>query len=706
MNGKTFLIVFILLASLSLLFGNNLLLNQGNNEISLVKNLETEISIDYRLNSLSAQTISTTNGEFTQLFLNEFGLTGKEGEPQLPYSSKLIAVPEGAKVITTLTTYATSEISLNKQGFNDLVFPAQPSVSKSAKPEDIKFIIGENIYKSVDYIQQLQVEAIEIGYLRGMRLFEINYYPVTYNPTTNTLSVIQEAILDIQFSGADLTATQYLRDKTFSPAFEVNYPTTIFNYQSNRSTLESYPLGYIVVTPNNFLATMQPFIDWKIEQGYAVTVLNTSTVGTTTSSIKSAIQNIWNSATPSNPAPSYLLIVGDTPQVPAFPTSTLSGHVSDLSYVRLSGNDYLPEMYYGRFSATTISQLQPQVDKTLMYEKYEMPDPSYLARTTLIAGVDGNWASTHGNGTINYATDYYFNVNHGMDVTAYRYPASGNSASDIIADVNAGLGYLNYTAHGSETTWHNPSFTISNVNSLTNTNQYPVVVGNCCLTNHFDTGTCFGEAWLRATNGAVIYIGGTNSTYWDEDYWWSVGHFTPTNINRPTYAGTGYGMYDALFHEHGEQYVNWVNSAGSLIYRGNMTVQASSSSLKNYYWEVYSIMGDPSLIPYVGIPEAQTPNYLANLPVGSTSLNITAAPHSYVALTVNGAIIGTKILGSTGSGVVSFPALNANQTVKMVISRVDYQPYIVDIPVFFEIPTPHIIIDTNDINLVLCCLMN
>lgn len=84
MNGKTFLIVFILLASLSLLFGNNLLLNQGNNEISLVKNLETEISIDYRLNSLSAQSISTTNGEFTQLFLNEFGLTGKEGEPQLP----------------------------------------------------------------------------------------------------------------------------------------------------------------------------------------------------------------------------------------------------------------------------------------------------------------------------------------------------------------------------------------------------------------------------------------------------------------------------------------------------------------------------------------------------------------------------------------------------------------------------------------------
>lgn len=64
---------------------------------------------------------------------------------------------------------------------------------------------------------------------------------------------------------------------------------------------------------------------------------------------------------------------------------------------------------------------------------------------------------------------------------------SGNNSANIIADVSAGLGYINYTAHGNETLWGNPSFTISNVNSLTNTNQYPVVIGNCCLTNHFGT---------------------------------------------------------------------------------------------------------------------------------------------------------------------------------------------------------------------------
>ncbi len=681
MREKILLIVIILISSTMLLFADSAIVNNGDNEVSLSKNFETEISIDYKLNSISARDFSSKDGNFTQLYLDSFGLTGEIGNPQLPYSSKIIAVPEGAKVVTELNADSPLIINLNEIGLNNKIFPAQPSVSKSSKPEDIVFMIDDKIYNSAEFIPQTQVEVIELGYQRGMRLFEVNYYPVAYNPAKNTISIIQKATLDIQFVGADLVATQYLRDKTFSPAFEANYPSTIFNYRNNRSTLESYPLGYLLVAPSNYLDTLEPFIEWKTQQGYNVTILNASTIGATTTAIKSAIANIWNNASPENPAPSYLLICGDVAQVPAFTGTTDSGHVTDLDYVKLEGSDYLPEMYYGRFSATSTSQLTTIVNKTLMYEKYEMPDPSYLERATLIAGVDGSWAPTHGNGTLNYGSQYYFNSAHDIDATTYYYPESGSSESSILADVNAGLGYLNYTAHGSETTWYDPSFTVSNVNSLTNVQQYPVVVGNCCLTNHFDTATCFGEAWLRASNGSVIYIGGTNSTYWDEDYWWSVGHFTPTSTANPTYAGTGLGMFDALFHENGEEYVNWVNSTGSMVYRGNMTVQGSSSTLKNYYWEIYSIMGDPSLIPMVGVPDAQTPDYANNLLLGATSLDVTAAPYSYVALTVDGVIIGTQLLGSNGSGTVNFPALTTPQSVRMVISRIDYQPYITDIQV-------------------------
>ncbi|EKD84080.1 MAG: hypothetical protein ACD_39C00259G0002 [uncultured bacterium] len=33
---------------------------------------------------------------------------------------------------------------------------------------------------------------------------------------------------------------------------------------------------------------------------------------------------------------------------------------------------------------------------------------------------------------------------------------------------------------------------------------------------------------------------------------------------------------------------------------GNLAVEASSSSRKQYYWEVYHLMGDPSLKTYMG----------------------------------------------------------------------------------------------------------
>ncbi len=697
MREKLLLSLMILLSSLNLLFANITLIDNSANEVNLINNWESQITIEYKLGTISAKDYTSPDGDYLQLYLDSYGLTGQVGKPQLPYSSKIIAVPEEAKVVSELDIAERSLINLTNLGINKKIFPAQAPVSKSSKPEDIIFALDQETYQISDFIQQEQVEIIELGYQRGMRLFEVNFYPVAYNPVKNTLSLINDAKLDIKFQGANIPATQYLRDKTFSPAFEVNYPSTIFNYRDNRSTLETYPLGYIIVAPNNYLDTLDPFIQWKTQQGYDVTILDTNVIGATTTSIKNAITNIWDNASPSNPAPSYLLICGDTPQVPAYSGQTDSGHVTDLDYVKLEGSDYLPEMYYGRFSATTTTELATMVNKTLLYQKYEMPDPSYLERATLIAGVDGTWAPTHGNGTINYGSQYYFNSAHDIDATTYYYPESGSSEASIIADVNAGLGYLNYTAHGSETTWHDPYFSISNVNSLTNSQQYPVVVGNCCLTNHFDTGTCFGESWLRASNGAVVYIGGTNSTYWDEDYWWSVGHFTPTSTANPTYSGTGLGMFDALFHENGEEYINWVNSAGSMVYRGNMTVQGSSSDLKNYYWEIYSIMGDPSLIPMVGIPDAQTPNYANNLILGATSLDVTAAPYSYVALTVDGVIIGTQLLGSNGSGTVNFPALTTPQPVKMVISRVDYQPYIADIQVITA-DGPYLTLDNYTFN--------
>ena len=142
----------------------------------------------------------------------------------------------------------------------------------------------------------------------------------------------------------------------------------------------------------------------------------------------------------------------------------------------------------------------------------------------LISGVDASYAPTYGNGQINYGTSYYFNNNNGITSNTFLYPASGSSGSQILSIASQGVAFINYTAHGWESGWADPEFDVNDVNNMSNSNKYPTMVGNCCLTNAFDSGECFGEALLRKSNaGAIGYIGGSDVTYLKEDYWWGVG---------------------------------------------------------------------------------------------------------------------------------------------------------------------------------------
>ena len=147
------------------------------------------------------------------------------------------------------------------------------------------------------------------------------------------------------------------------------------------------------------------------------------------------------------------------------------------------------------------------------------------------------------------------------------------------------------------------------------------MVGNCCITNWFNySSPCFGEAIIRKANGGgVAYIGGINSTYWNEDYYWAVGYKTPINGTAPAYNASKLGVYDAMFHTHEEDTSNWATTTGETIFMGNMAVKQSGSTLSNYYWEIYHIMGDPSLMTYMCVPTVNNASYPNQIQIGRAS---------------------------------------------------------------------------------------
>ena len=145
-------------------------------------------------------------------------------------------------------------------------------------------------------------------------------------------------------------------------------------------------------------------------------VAYTNEIGSSATSIKNFIQDQYNNSPNNMPIQSFVLLVGDTQQIPASYSS--GGHVSDLDYCDMT-NDNVPDILCGRFSAQTPVQLVAQIEKTIEYEKFEMPDPSFLEEVILISGVDASYAPTYGNGQINYGTDYYFNGLGGINSNTF-----------------------------------------------------------------------------------------------------------------------------------------------------------------------------------------------------------------------------------------------------------------------------------------------
>jgi hypothetical protein len=683
-------ILFIMLMVITLIGFSSILsaqtrqvsLSNSTSGARLTQNHQYGFEVEFKVGDLRMEEVKTRGGTFDEISIDGYGFSGRIGEPKLPVLSRLIAVPVGASVSFEVVSRSQRTLNQSEARLQNRIVPAQLSISKSEDPATVPFEVKEAVYARDSFKGNELFRVTEAGFMRGVRLFQMEFEPVSYNPVSGELLVNYDVTIQINYNNPDFIATEEILAKTASYEFEQLYTKTIFNWNNDgRPSLVRTPTKLLILTPASFVTTLQPFVDWKIQQGYAVIVTTVGTGGTvtnTSAAIKTYMSGLWSAATTENPAPTYLLIVGDTGtaslQVTASAatvTSPASNHITDNYYVRLQGTDYLPEMYYGRFSVSSAAELTNIVNKTLQFEKTTMPDLSYLGNTILMAGVDANYAPTYGNGQINYGTTHYFNATNGITSNTYLYPASNGAVeSEIIGYMNAGRGFINYTAHGSATSWADPTISVTDLNNLTNTNKPFVAVGNCCVTNQFDTAVCFGEALIRAANKAgVAYIGATNNSYWDEDYWWGIGYKTPIQTAAHPYSASTLGAYDAMFHTHGEAVTNWAQTVGETNYMGNLAVEQSTSSMKPYYWEIYSIMGDPSLMPYYGVPSVNTATYPSTILIGATSINVTAVAQSRVALTMGGVLYGTGIVDNTGSLTLTINPFATTGTAKLVITR-------------------------------------
>lgn len=617
----------------------------------------------------------TSSGKtFLRLSMPGAFIAGEPGMPGLPVFSKLVEADTANSYQLTIAALDSTVINLEEAFSSGWIFPVQlPAIKNQAGVPDTIADISPEYLASGQAAPPLAAISDE-GRMRGIQLARVQFSPFRYDPEQKKLTVYHQVTFSLipeHYSGTagELRSARFRR--SMSGVVMQKDPGEL------KRIVQDEPVTMVILSDTIFRDALQPLVDWKRLKGFRVIEAYTADpqVGKTSASIREYLSGLYHNPPPGLAPPSYLLIAGDVEHVPL---SQSVGQVTDLYYTTFDGpDDYLPEMFHGRISVKDELQLTHVINKILMYERYEFPDPSFLDRTILIAGYDASYAPVHGNGQINYAAGYYFNESKGINAKVHLHPQAASLDAEIRQEISLGAALVNYTGHGEHYGWLDPALRMEHIDEMENQYRFGLMIGNGCSTNQFSRtdGDCFAEAILKLEDrGAIGYIGCTNDSYWDEDFYWSVGVGSITSD--PLYEATTHGYYDKLFHLGDEAVEDWSPSLGEMIFAGNMTVQQSTSARKKYYWEIYQLMGDPSLVPWFTTPGNEVVTHPSVIPANARYISVQASPYDYVAVSSGGELLHAAHTDMSGMVYLPLPATDQPGELVLVVTGDLRQPYI------------------------------
>jgi hypothetical protein len=643
-------------------------------EVNAIVTTDHSLVINYSLPEINLSSVTTDNGTFFRANIPGHIHTSEVGKPELPVLSRLIEVPDGYTVKVRITNVCSSEMKPSRKRIRGMLYPAQEGETKVTPQRRHSFTLDKAAYAARDYPSSDTVTIESVGIVRHKKLSTVTISPVRYNPHSNRISVITSMKIEITFvpEGSSSSKSPIPESRLFNETIGkgvLNYnPVNVVPGYSDK------PVRMIILTDTAFRNQIKPFVKWKTQKGFRVEVLymGADFAGDNYTAIKNTLTNIYNSSTADNPPPEYLLILGDVSRIP-YNTSSKN---TDMYYGEFDGNgDYIPDMFIGRLPVRDTAEVKTVLNKIIQYEKFDFLATNEFYDNALISAGDAGGYEDYMNGQVYYGINNYLNPSTGINGFHFYYPASNSSAKDsIIKIINKGISFANYTGHGTTNGWLYMNISTSDTSLMKNKDMYPFIISNACSTSEFYNNGSFGNVLVKAHHkGAIGYIGCSESSYWDEDYWWAVG--TGAISAEPKYETTGLGALDRLFHTHGEAASDWYITMGQVNYAGNLSVSASTSSKKKYYWETYNLVGDPSVIPVIGQPGTFNIALPDTLPNNLTKLSLVSVPFSYVAVSHFDTLWDASYASASGLVELDIPGVT-NDSCLVVITGQNRKPLI------------------------------
>lgn len=452
---RLLMLVLCAFAALSAMSQNYAITHSDKNGDSYI-----EFSIkDYKLTE-----ISTANGRFSKIAFGKNVFLEKMGWAELPFASTTVDYSDD-----DIITIDTSKSEYHELRLPYPILPSRGIVYRKQNPDSIPYIIkAESISDEWYPSENIKIETFSF---RNEPKANIRIFPFQYNSARQTLRIYDRIAIKVSHS----------KSRVITP-------------------LPNYDYGNIlVITPERYDSALAPYIRWKREMGYDVTVMHCDSAENVTSKIAQAYSQ--------NPNLLYVQLVGNWNDVQSntLGTETCPDCPTDPALGCVSGGDDCPDLAIGRFVCANEEELSTQIQKSINYEKNPNNNRDWRDRFIGIGsgegpGDDDELDYEHVRKIYdNRLADFTYNVH------SQHYDEGTNVSSNVlIASINIGASSIAYCGHGSGSYWLTGSYGSSNVTASSNGDKLPFVVSVACRNGAFHNGDCFADKWMNAKHGGAV----------------------------------------------------------------------------------------------------------------------------------------------------------------------------------------------------------
>ena len=613
--------------------------------IQAISPTPNSITIEFKPGAYQPRTVQMDGAEAITISVEKGTPLLKKGAPDIPKITSSVIIPDLGTMQVTVVSSSFYDVE------NVNIAPSKGNLVRNINPENVPYIKGEEYSKNEFYPSN--IASLNDPYiLRDFRAQTVWVSPFQYNPQTKTLRVYTDIVVKIDQKSTIGGLNEFFRageSGAMDKEMQNIYQHQFINFNDKAQAKSAFnPIGesgsMLVICYDDFKNDIAPFVKWKNQKGISTELVLKSTAGTTASAIKKYIANYYAS----HPTLKFVLLVGDAPQIPS--SSTSAGD-SDNNYGYITGNDSYPEVFIGRFSATTSTQVQTMVNRTIAYEKTPQKGATWYKKGICIGsdqgpGDDNEYDWQHQRKIRTKLMGFtYTDVTENFDGSQGGIDKSGNpTASMIASQVNAGVGIITYTGHGVENQFVTSGYSSSNVSSSTNDKMNPFVWAVACVNGNFVSGTCFAEAWLRAgtptkPTGAIATFMSTINQSWDppmeaQDAMVEILTESRSGNIKRTFAGISFNGCMQM----------------------NDTYNGSGDNSGADMTDTWTIFGDPSVMLFTDTPGAMVVAHASSIAVNTVTVKVNCnVKDALVCLSKDGVILGTGISDGT-SVTITIPA--------------------------------------------------